>query len=144
MGGQTLRLVIASTKTAIQSLPYISCLGTPQMPERRPDYRKDRPHGAFLTRLRDHTRNGDRCVHTMPCCFVRPVGALPRTKPKPPPQYAICMCSDALFSELERELRARFDVTDVEEAAVRQEVVDGRLGGLAAWAAASRTRDVVV
>jgi lipoate-protein ligase A len=25
-----------------------------QLPEKRPDYRRDRPHSAFLTRLRDH------------------------------------------------------------------------------------------
>lgn len=52
--------------------------------------------------------------------------------------------SHALFSELERELCGRFDVTEEEDAVVRKEVIDGRLGGLVAWAAASRTRDVDV
>lgn len=51
---------------------------------------------------------------------------------------------NALFAGLERELRGRFEVTEVEDDDVRREVIDGRLGGLDAWAAAARTKDVVV
>jgi hypothetical protein len=61
-----------------------------------------------------------------------------------PPTHTHKQNSNALFSELEHELRQRFDVTTEDEAAIRAEVIDGRLGGLEAWAVGARTRDVVV
>ena len=57
------------TKPFLPNLSKPNTLWVLQMPERRPDYRRDRPHGAFLTRLKDHTRGVDRCV-----TFSRGVG----------------------------------------------------------------------
>jgi len=79
------------------------------LPERRPEYRRDRSHGFFLTRLKEHTLQQDRA---------------------------------ALFRELEVELGQHFDVHAADEAEVRAEVIEGKLGGMVAWAEKARTRDV--
>jgi lipoate-protein ligase A len=79
------------------------------LPERRPEYRQDRSHGSFLTRLKEHTLQRDRA---------------------------------ALFRELEVELAQHFDVHAADEAEVRAEVIEGKLGGMVAWAENARTRDV--
>jgi hypothetical protein len=79
------------------------------LPERRPEYRQNRSHGSFLTRLKKHTLRQDRA---------------------------------ALFRELEVELGEHFDVHAADEADVRAEVIDDKLGGMAAWAEKARTRHV--
>ena len=48
----------------------------------------------------------------------------------------------ALFRELEQELGRRFHLQAEDEADVWREVVDGRLGGLEAWAEKARTKEV--
>ena len=55
----------ANKDDSIHQSPARSIAFTYQMPERRPEYRQDRPHGAFLTKLKDHTRAGDRCVQDL-------------------------------------------------------------------------------
>lgn len=79
------------------------------LPERRPEYRQDRSHGSFLTRLKEHTLQQDRA---------------------------------ALFRELEVELGRHFHVHAADEAQVRAEVIETKLGGMGAWAEKARTRDV--
>lgn len=79
------------------------------LPERRPEYRQDRSHGSFLTRLKEHTLQQDRA---------------------------------ALFRELEVELGRHFHVHAADEAQVRAEVIETKLGGMGAWAERARTRNV--
>ena len=91
-----------------------ACMRYLRMPAKRPAYRADRTHGAFLTRLREHASAA-----------------------------ALAAGPDALLDAIEAELAAVFPRLERAREADARAVVDAA-GGEARWAAACRTRPLAI